>query len=120
MLAALAADLVVLLHFGFILAVLFGGLLVLRWRKLFWLHLPIAFWGALIEFSGWICPLTPLENRLRHLAGEKGYGSGFIEEYLLPIIYPAELTRQLQLMLGVGVVLINLLIYALIIFKRSR
>lgn len=118
MLASLAADLIVLLHFGFILLVVFGGLLALRWNKLIWLHLPVALWGVLIEFSGWVCPLTPLENRLRHLAGEAGYHAGFIEEYLLPLIYPAELTRELQMMLGAGVLLINLLIYGYVIFKR--
>lgn len=120
MLPLLAANLVVLLHFFFILCVVFGGLLVLRWRKFIWLHLPAAFWGALIELSGGFCPLTPLENRLRRMAGESGYGGGFIEEYLLPVIYPAALTRELQIIIGVGVILINLMIYGIIFVRRKK
>ncbi len=119
MLPLLAADLVVLLHLGFIIFVVCGGLLLSRWPRLLWLQLPAVVWGVLLEFSGWICPLTPLENRLRRLAGEAGYQGGFVEQYLLPVIYPAELTRELQGALGAGVVLINLLIYARI-FVRWR
>ncbi len=118
--ADLGADLLVLLHFGFILFVVFGGLLVLRWRKCIWLHLPAVVWGAWIEFSGWICPLTPLENRLRRGAGAEGYSGGFIEEYLLAAIYPDALTRDMQIVLGVGVVLINLMIYGAIFFRRRK
>ena len=118
MIPLLAANLVVLLHFAFILFVLFGGLLVLRWRKLIWLHLPSLVWGVLIELSGWICPLTPLENRLRRMAGEDGYSGGFIEEHLLPLIYPAELTRELQIGIAVGVILLNVVIYAIIYVKK--
>ena len=118
--ALLSANLVVLLHFSFILFVVFGALLVVRWPKLIWLHLPAAAWGALIEFTGWLCPLTPLENRLRRIAGEVGYPDGFIEEYLLPIIYPAELTRELQITIGAGVILINLLIYGFLFCKRKE
>jgi hypothetical protein len=108
----IAADLVVLLHFGFILFVVLGGFFALKWRRLAWLHVPAALWGALIEFSGWICPLTPLENLLRQAGGSRGYSSGFIEHYLLPLIYPAELTREIQLALGLGVVILNGLVYS--------
>lgn len=111
MIAAVLADLVVLLHLGFILFVLFGGLLVLRRRRLMWLHLPVVAWGAAIEFVGWICPLTPLENRLRAAAGEAGYSGGFIEHYLIPLIYPAGLTRELQWLLGAAVLLVNAVVY---------
>ena len=118
--ADLAADLVVLLHFAFILFVVLGGLLVLRWPKLAWLHLPAAAWGVAIELRGGICPLTPLENALRRAAGEAGYGGGFIEHYLLPIIYPAALTRDIQLLLGLAVLLLNLAVYAWVVRHRWR
>lgn len=104
------ADLIVALHFGFILFVMFGGPLVLKWPKLIWLHLPSAIWGAWIEFTGWICPLTFLENRLRS-ANSGGYASGFIEHYILPIIYPSGLTREIQIGLGIAVIVFNLFIY---------
>jgi hypothetical protein len=87
--ARIAADLVVLAHLGFILFVILGGLLVLRWPRMAWIHLPAVIWGALIEFAGWICPLTPLENWLREASGTAGYQGGFIEHYLVPIVYPA-------------------------------
>ena len=118
--ADLAADLVVLLHFAFILFVVLGGLFVLRWPKLAWLHLPAAAWGVAIELRGGICPLTPLENALRRAAGEAGYGGGFIEHYLLPIIYPAALTRDIQLLLGLAVLLLNLAVYAWVVRRRWR
>lgn len=108
MLNLILADLIVALHFGFIVFVVLGGLLALKWRRLAWLHVPAAVWGALIEFAGWICPLTLVENRLR--AGN-GYSGGFIEYYLIPIIYPSVLTREMQWGLGLTVVLINMLIY---------
>ncbi len=108
---SLAADAVVLLHGLFILFVVAGGWLVAWRRWIAWLHLPAAVWGALIEFAGWICPLTPLENRLRRAAGEAGYTGGFIEHYLLPLIYPADLTRGVQIWLGIIVILANLAAY---------
>jgi len=111
MTAAVLADLVVLLHLAFILFVVFGGLLVLRRRRLMWLHLPVVVWGAAIEFVGWVCPLTPLENRLRAAAGEAGYSGGCIEHYLIPLIYPEGLTRELQWLLGALVLLVNALVY---------
>lgn len=109
----LLADAVLLLHLAFILFVVLGGFLAWRWPRLAWLHLPAAAWGALIEFGGWPCPLTPLENHLRALAGEAGYRGGFVEHYLLPLVYPEALTRELQIALGLGVVAINLAAYAL-------
>jgi len=120
MLERLAADLLVLVHFSFILFVVSGGLLALRWPRLIWLHLPVVIWGALIECTGGVCPLTPLENSLRHLAGERGYSEDFIAQYLLPVIYPAELNRELQVLLGSGVLLINLAIYGLVYLHRKR
>ncbi len=110
----LLADAVVLLHSGFVLFVIFGGLLVLRWRPLIWFHLPAALWGALIEFAGWICPLTPLEHWLRREGGLAGYQGGFVEHYILPVLYPHGLTREVQLLLGAFVVIINLVVYGLI------
>ncbi len=111
---ALLADLVLLLHAAFIVFVLFGGLLALCWRPVVWLHIPAAIWGILIELRGWLCPLTPLENRLRQAAGSEGYQSGFIDHYLAPLIYPAGLTPTVQLMLAALVLLINAVIYALL------
>jgi hypothetical protein len=105
------ADLVVALHFGFVLFVVLGGLLVLRWRWVGLVHLPAAVWGAWIEFSGRICPLTPLENEYRRLGGEAGYTGGFIEHYILPVLYPHALTRNIQVALGVVVVALNLGLY---------
>ena len=111
------ADLIVLIHFSFILFVIFGGLLVMKWRRLIWLHLPAAVWGALIEFFGWFCPLTTLENQLRRNNGGEGYSTGFIEHYIIPIMYPEELTRDIQIILGVAVIAINLVIYRFILKK---
>jgi hypothetical protein len=113
------ANLLVLLHLGFILFVMLGGLLVLRRPWIAWLHLPAAVWGALIELRGWVCPLTPWEQHLRRLAGQAGYSGGFIKHYVLPIIYPAGLTSSLQVRLGLAVVLVNLCIYAFA-WRRSQ
>jgi hypothetical protein len=120
MIYRLLADAVLSLHLFFILFVVFGGLLVLRWRRAMYLHLPAAIWGALIEFMGWICPLTPWENRLRRLAGDEGYAGGFIEHYLLPLVYPGGLTREIQIILGVAVLVANVVIYAAIIWRHRR
>ncbi|HUF36258.1 MAG TPA: DUF2784 domain-containing protein [Gemmatimonadales bacterium] len=115
----LLADLVVFLHLLFVGFVVAGGLLVLRWPRAAWLHVPAAVWGALIEFAGWICPLTPLEKWLRGLAGEAGYRGGFIEHYMLPVLYPAGLTREVQLVLGFLVVLLNVLVYWYVLRRRK-
>jgi hypothetical protein len=118
MAASFAADAVLLLHGVFILFVVAGGLLALRWPLAAAVHLPCAAWGAYIEFSGGICPLTPLEQRLRALAGEAGYSGGFIEHYLLPLIYPAGLTPTVQVVLGSGVIVVNLIVYGLVLRRR--
>ena len=114
----LLADLVVVAHFLFVLFVVLGGLLVIRWPRIAYLHIPAAVWGAAIEFAGWICPLTPLENSLRRQAGDAGYSGGFIEHYILPILYPSALTRNIQLMLGLIVIAANLIIYAYVFRRR--
>ena len=119
MLYGMLAEAVVLLHLGFVLFVIFGGLLAFRWRRAPWLHVPAAVWGALIEFAGWICPLTPLENWLRRLGGQSGYQGGFVEHYILPVLYPRGLTRNVQVLLGTLVVLFNLAIY-LMLRRRGR
>ncbi len=116
----LLADLVVTLHLLFVAFVVLGGLLALRWRRVVWLHLPAAVWGALIEFAGWVCPLTPLEKWLRGLAGEAGYRGGFIEHYMLPVLYPAGLTRGVQLVLGAFVVGVNVAVYWLVFRRAAR
>jgi hypothetical protein len=107
----LLANALVLLHLAFILFVVAGGLLIAWKRNIVWLHLPAVTWGALIEFMGWICPLTPLENHFRRLSGEGGFEGGFIEHYLLPMIYPDALTATTQYVLGALVLAINTLIY---------
>ena len=107
----LLADLVLIVHLAFVVFVLCGGLLVPRWRWIAWLHLPAALWGAVVELTGWICPLTPLENWLRTQGGEATYAGDFIGRYLLPILYPEALTPDIQVMLGVLVLVVNLAIY---------
>ena len=110
------ADLIVFCHFAFILFVIFGGFLVIKWHKLIWLHIPAACWGALVEFFGWFCPLTSYENSLRG-AGGGGYASGFIEHYIIPMIYPYGLTREIQVCLGFVVILLNFWVYRKLFFS---
>ena len=114
------ADLLVLFHLAFVAFVVLGGLLVVRWPKAAWAHIPAALWGVLIEYTGWICPLTPLENSLRLSGGEAGYSGGFVEHYVLPTLYPAGLTRGTQIALGSVVLLLNLAAYGTYIAKRNR
>lgn len=109
----LAADAVLLVHLGFVVFVIAGGLLALRWPRAAWIHLPCAAWGAVIELAGWICPLTPLENRLRQAAGQAGFEGGFVEHYVIPLLYPGNLTRGTQIVLGFAVIAVNALVYAL-------
>jgi Protein of Unknown function (DUF2784) len=111
MLYRFLADVVVLAHAGFVVFVVLGGLLVLRWRRALWLHLPAALWGMIIELTGWICPLTPLENKLRHIGGQAGYSGSFVDRYVVSILYPDELTHTTQILLGIFVLGINLAIY---------
>jgi len=114
-----AAHLVLILHLGFVCFVVLGGFLAWRWRWIVFLHIPAVLWSALIEFRGWICPLTPLEQRFRQAAGEAGYAGGFVEHYILPVLYPSALTRDIQLLLGICVVVINLAAYGWLIVRRG-
>ncbi|MGF1546668.1 MAG: DUF2784 domain-containing protein [Thiotrichales bacterium] len=118
MLYRLLADGVLVLHLAFIVFAVLGALAVLRWPRLIWLHLPAVAWGAWIEFSGGICPLTPLENHFRNLAGLAGYDGGFIEHYLLPLIYPHELTRAMQWLFGAIVLTVNAALYGVWWWRR--
>jgi Protein of Unknown function (DUF2784) len=112
------AGVIIVAHFLFIAFVAAGGLLVLRWPSLAWVHLPAVVWGVVVELTGWICPLTPLENYLRQLAGKSSYSGDFIEQYLIPVIYPANLTAATQYILGGLVIAVNLVIYTIIIRKQ--
>ena len=114
----LMADALLLLHGAFVLFVVAGGLLVLRWPFLAWLHLPAAVWGAAIEFAGFVCPLTPLENAWRRAAGGTGYEGGFIEHYVTAALYPAGLTRTVQVVLGLLVLAVNGWIYWRLLTRR--
>ncbi len=116
----IVADAVVLLHFAFVLFVVLGGLLTLYRRWWAWIHLPAAAWGALIEFGGWICPLTPLEKWLRMQGDGGAYEGGFIQHYIVPVLYPAGLTREMQVGLGVAVVLINVAVYWRFFSRRGQ
>jgi hypothetical protein len=113
------ADLLVLLHFGFVLFVVAGGALVLRWPRLAFAHVPAAVWGAWIELRGGICPLTPWEKSLRERAGEAIYAGDFIGHYVLPVLYPVDLSRDVQIWLGLGVLLTNLALYTVVVRRRA-
>jgi hypothetical protein len=112
------ADLVLVVHLAFVIFVVLGGLAALRWPRVAWIHVPIALYGAVIEFAGFICPLTPLEIWLRRRGGEAGYEGDFIEHYITAALYPTGLTREVQLALGIGVLVINAIVYA--VFWRRR
>jgi hypothetical protein len=114
----LAADAIVVLHVAFVVFVVLGGLLVLWKPRLAWIHLPAMLWGAWIEFAGWICPLTPLENWLREQGGEAAYTSSFVDRYLMPTLYPPALTREVQWALGATVLAINAIIYIAVLSRR--
>lgn len=120
MIERIAADLVVIVHLGFIVFVGLGALLCLRWKRVAWLHVPAAVWGAAIELRRGVCPLTPLEQRLRVAAGDAGYSGSFIEHYLLPIIYPSGLDAFFQYTLGALVIVMNLAIYGWVLFRHVR
>ncbi|MBM3907337.1 MAG: DUF2784 domain-containing protein [Gemmatimonadetes bacterium] len=115
----LIADVLVLLHLAFVAFVVLGALLVLRWPRLAWVHIPCAAWGALIEFTGWVCPLTPLEVHFRRLGGDVGYAGDFIAQYVLPVLYPAQLTRPTQWALGALVVAGNVTAYLYLWRRRA-
>ena len=116
------ADTVVLVHVAFVAFVMLGGFLALRWHAVVWAHVPAAIWGVLIEYAGWICPLTPLENSLRARAGEAAYSGDFINHYVLSALYPSGLTPRIQLVLGSLALLVNLVAYTLLIrqIRTSR
>lgn len=116
----LAADLLVIVHLIFIIFVVAGGCLVLKWPRMMYLHIPAAAWGALIEFQGWICPLTPLEQHLRKAGGQFVYSGGFVEHYVEPIVYPAGLTREMQIFFGIMVIAINLMTYGWLLIGLKR
>jgi hypothetical protein len=117
MIFRLLADLTVVLHLAFVVFVVLGGLLVMRHRAVAWFHIPAAAWGAWVEFAGWICPLTPLENWLRERGGGPAYSSSFVDRYIVPTLYPEALSRELQWILGGFVVVINVVVYA-VVFRR--
>ena len=116
----LLADAVVLLHTAFVAFVVLGGFLAWRWRRLVWGHVPCAVWGALIEYEGWICPLTPLEHYFRRRAGLGGYAGGFVEHYVIPVLYPAGLTRPTQQLLGALVLAVNVVAYGVLLRRTLR
>ena len=115
----LLADLIVLGHVAFVVFAVLGGFLALRWHRLVWIHLPAVIWAVIVEVFGWVCPLTPLENWLRRRGGQAGYPSDFIAHYILPVLYPEELSREVQICLGALVLLINLWFYTWI-FRRKK
>lgn len=117
---SVAADALVIAHLAFIMFVMLGGLLLLKWPRCIYLHLPAVAWGTLVELRGWLCPLTPLEQHYRALAGETGYSGDFVQHYLLPLIYPAGLTRDVQTILAMCVITVNLVIYAVIYVQYQR
>jgi len=117
---SLLTDLIVLAHFSFIVFIICGGLLVIRWPKIAFIHLPAVVWGAIVEFFGWICPLTPLENYFRNLAGANQYSGDFVMRYLVPIIYPETLTSTIQTVLGIAVIVINVFVYTIALRKHMH
>lgn len=123
MIPGILADVVLVVHLLFIAFVVAGGFAAIRWPMVAWAHVPCALWGAWIEFKGIVCPLTPLENSLRRAGGEAGYGGGFIEHYVVPIIYPGGLTREMQIGMGIGVLVLNVVAYFFVVRRirgRSR
>jgi uncharacterized protein with PQ loop repeat len=118
--AKLGVDIIIILHFAFVLFVLFGALLLLKWRKLIWLHIPAVAWGMLVELNGWLCPLTPLENHLRALAGLGMYHGDFVMHYIMPVLYPVNLTRTMQVVFGLIVMLVNVAVYLYVFRIKPR
>jgi len=114
------ADVVVSVHFFFIVFVLLGGLLAFRWHWIPWLHIPAVAWGGFIEITGRICPLTPLENSLRRAGGLTDYSQSFIERYVVPVVYPEELAREFQVVMGSALIALNILIYAFLVWHRRN
>jgi hypothetical protein len=119
MMYRILAELVLVIHFCFVLFVVLGGLLVLRWPSVLWLHLPAFVWGILVQCFFWACPLTPLENWFRRLGGDAGYTGGFVEHYISLILY-ANVSREFQMSLGILLISVNILIYSLVIIRWRR
>ena len=115
----IAADLVVLVHFAFIVFVLIGGFLAHRWRWILWLHIPAAIWGTLAITMRWVCPLTPLENYLRQASGGETYTGGFIGRYLVSLVYPTGFDREVFVVIGIAVVVINIIAYTTLAYRRN-
>jgi hypothetical protein len=116
----LLADIITVLHLAFVVFVLLGGFLILRWRRSVWFHVPAVLWAVVVEWAGWVCPLTPLENWLRAKGHVQGYSQGFVEHYLVPVLYPEALTPGIQVALGALVVVVNLLVYGYAFRVRRR
>jgi hypothetical protein len=114
------ADCVVVFHGAYVVFVVFGALLALKWPKVLWIHAPAAIWGVLIEYAGWVCPLTPVENHFRALAGEAGYSGDFIEHYILRALYPHGLTPTVRYVLGTFALLVNVVVYAMVLRARKK
>ena len=116
----IAADGLVVIHLVFILFVIMGGLMLFRWPWMIWIHVPTAVWGGLVELFGAPCPLTPLENHLRQAGHAEAYSGGFIDHYIMPIVYPPGLTRQTQVVLGVLILVINFAIYFRFLTRKAK
>ncbi|OGB25807.1 MAG: hypothetical protein A3I66_05405 [Burkholderiales bacterium RIFCSPLOWO2_02_FULL_57_36] len=120
MMYRLLADFVLIIHFAFVVFALLGGLLVLRYRKILWWHIVALCWGVAVQWADWICPLTPLENYFRRIGGESGYAGGFIEHFVLKVLYPENLTLELRYVLGAVLIAVNIAVYLYVIFDRRR
>jgi len=120
MIYRILADIVVIFHLSFVIFSVIGGVLALKWRKIIWIHIPVVIWAVVIEFAGFICPLTPLENNLRFRGGESGYESDFIEHYIFPVLYPEGLTHTMQVIIGIFVLTVNIVVYSIIIHKIRK
>ena len=120
MLDRVLADAVVVFHVLFIAFAIGGGLLVLRWRRVMWVHLPAVAWAVLVEVMSWPCPLTPLENHFRRRGGQAGYHESFVDHYVMPVLYPEGLTDQVQVLIGSFVFAVNVAVYALVIWQWRR
>lgn len=120
MMYRLLADVVLLTHLAFVLFAVLGGLLVLRYQKILWWHLAALGWGVFVQWADWICPLTPLENHFRRLGGEAGYAAGFIEHFVLGVLYPENLTLEVRYVLGAVLIAVNVAVYSYVILRRRR
>jgi hypothetical protein len=116
----IVADALLIVHFAFIVFVVFGGVLLLRWPRFAWLHVPAVFWAAVVELTGWVCPLTPLENTLRRSGGDPAYAGDFVGHYLGALIYPEGLTRGTQMLLALLVIVVNALFYGVLLFRMRE